>query len=136
MGYFTWTKDWLFRGTWETICSVQNISDTRAGTPCFVKQRTFGGHISTEKKLKKQNVASNVVHQVRTLFLQTQNKFEKLRKPETRSEEISLVFTGRFYPKCRKKKYILVSVENNTRWPNAMFLPDPTVATVIEFLIE
>ena len=34
------------------------------------------------------------------------------------------------------KKYLLVSEDNHSGWPYALFLPNPTTDKVIEFLVE
>ena len=57
-------------------------------------------------------------------------------KPGSPNEEISLNFAGPFQNAENKKKYISVSVNYNTGWSDAMFLPDPTADRVIEFLKE
>ena len=36
----------------------------------------------------------------------------------------------------KSKKYLLVSVDNHSGWPEAMFLTNPTTEKVIEFLNE
>ena len=68
--------------------------------------------------------------------LQTQSKFGKLPKRESPNEEISLDFAGSFQIAENIKKFILVSVDNNTGLPDAMFLPDPTADKIIEVLKE
>ena len=48
----------------------------------------------------------------------------------------SLDFAGLFQNGNTKKKYLLVSVDNHSGWPDAMFLPNPNTDKVIEFLQE
>ena len=52
------------------------------------------------------------------------------------NEEISLDFAGPFHNANVKKKYLIVSVDTPSGWPDALFLPNPTTDKVIEFLIE
>ena len=35
-----------------------------------------------------------------------------------------------------KQSNLLVSVDNNSGWPDAMFLPNPLAEKVVEFLLE
>ena len=48
--------------------------------------------------------------------------------------EVNLEFAGPFRMQ-KIKKYLLVSVDNNSGWPEALLLPNQT-AEEIEFLIE
>ena len=68
--------------------------------------------------------------------LKSQNEFGKLPETTEPNEEISLDFAGPFQNGNVKKKYLLVSVDNQTRWPDALFLPNPTTEKVIEFVTE
>ena len=52
------------------------------------------------------------------------------------NEELALDFAGPFQNANLKKKCLLVSVDNHSRRPNALFLPNPTIEKVIEFLSE
>ena len=60
---------------------------------------------------------------------------ENFRKQEP-NEEISIDFAGPFQNAHKQKKYLLVSVDNHSGWPQAMFLPNPMAEKVIEFLTE
>ena len=68
--------------------------------------------------------------------MKTQNEFGKLPAANQPNEEISLDFAGPFHNANIKKKYLLVSVDNYSAWPDALFLPNPTTDKVIEFLLE
>ena len=64
------------------------------------------------------------------------NEFGKLPATKQPNEEISLDFAGPFHNANIKKKYLLVSVDNHSAWPDALFLPNPTTDKVLEFLLE
>ena len=68
--------------------------------------------------------------------LKSQKDFGKLPEVNQPNDEISLDFAGPFQNARKQKKYLLVSVDNNSGWPDAMFLPNPTAEKVIEFLLE
>ena len=68
--------------------------------------------------------------------LKSQIEFGKIPEASEPNEEISLDFPGPFQNVNSKKKYLLVSVDNNSGWPDAMFLPNPNTEKVIEFLKE
>ena len=68
--------------------------------------------------------------------MKAQNEFGKLPAANQPNEEISLDFAGIFHNANIKKKYLLVSVDNHSAWPDALFLPNPTTDKVIEFLLE
>ena len=68
--------------------------------------------------------------------IKSQNEFGKLPETNEPNEEISIDFAGPFQNAIKQKKYLLVSVDNHSGWPNALFLPNPTTDKVIEFLTE
>ena len=68
--------------------------------------------------------------------LKSQNEFGKLPETHNPNEEIALDFAGPFQNANQKKKYLLVSVDNHSGWPNALFLPNPTTEKFIEFVLE
>ena len=68
--------------------------------------------------------------------LKSQNEFGKLPETHKPNEGIALDFAGPFQNANQKKKYLLVSVDNHSGWPNALFLPNPTTEKVIEFVLE
>ena len=68
--------------------------------------------------------------------MKAQNEIGKLPVANSPNEEISLDFAGPFHNAHVKKKYLLVSVDNHSGWPHALFLPNPTTEKVIEFLTE
>ena len=68
--------------------------------------------------------------------LKSRNEFGKVPEASEPNEEISLDFAGPFQNGNSKKKYLLVSVDNHSGWPDAMFLPNPNTEKVIEFLTE
>ena len=68
--------------------------------------------------------------------MKTQNEFGKLPAANQPNEEISLDFAGPFHNANIKKKYLLVSVDNYSAWPDALLLPNPTTDKVIEILLE
>ena len=58
--------------------------------------------------------------------LKTQNEYGKLPIAEIPNDEISINFAGPFQNAKKNKKYLLVSVDHNSGWPEALFLPNPT----------
>ena len=68
--------------------------------------------------------------------IKSQKEFGKLPQANQPNEEVFLDFAGSFQNANLKKKYILVSVDNHSGWPDALFLPNPTADKVIEFLVE
>ena len=68
--------------------------------------------------------------------MKAQTKFGKLPVAKSPNEEISLDFAGPLHNANVKKNSLLVSVDNHSGWPDALFLPNPTTEKVIEFLTE
>ena len=68
--------------------------------------------------------------------IKSQNEFGKLPETKELNAEISLDFAGPFQNALKQKKDLLVSVDNHSGWPSALFLPNPTTDRVIEFLAE
>ena len=68
--------------------------------------------------------------------LKAQNVFGKIPKPEYPNGEHLLDFDSSFQNTKHRKKYILVSVDNNSVWPDAICLPEPTADRVLEFWRE
>ena len=68
--------------------------------------------------------------------LKTQKEFGKIPEAKEPNEETSIDFAGPFQNAHKQKKYLLVSVDNNSGWPEALFLPNPTAEKVIEFLTK
>ena len=68
--------------------------------------------------------------------IRSQKEFGKLPQANQPNEEVSLDFAGPFQNANLKKKYLLVSVDNHSGWPDALFLTNPTADKVIEFLVE
>ena len=68
--------------------------------------------------------------------IKSQKEFGKLPQANQPNEEVSLDFAGPFQNANLKKKYILVSVDNHSGWPDALLLPNPTADKIIEFLVE
>ena len=91
-------------------------------------------HREIVKKARNCNECRQTVENLKCM--KAQNEFEKLPAANYPNEEISLDFAGPFHNANAKKKYLLVSVDNHSRWPDALFLPNPTTVKVIEFLIE
>ena len=61
---------------------------------------------------------------------------DNLPEAKLPNDEISLDFAGPFQNAYKQKKYLLVPVDNNSGWPAAMFLPNPSADKVVEFLLE
>ena len=55
--------------------------------------------------------------------MKAQNEFGKLPAASLPDEEISLDFADPFRNANVKKKYLLVSVDNLSGWPDALFSP-------------
>ena len=68
--------------------------------------------------------------------IKTQKEFGKFPETKELNEQISIDFAGPFQNAHKQKKYLLVTVDNHSGWPQAMFLPNPTAEKVIEFLTE
>ena len=63
-----------------------------------------------------------------------QKQFGKLRTPKEVNEEIAIDFAGPFKIAKSSKKYLIVSIDGKTGWPDAKFMRAPTTNKVIEFL--
>ena len=63
-----------------------------------------------------------------------QNQVGKLTEASERNEEIALDFAGTFQNAKNGNKYLLVSVDHYSGWPEAKFLHRPTTKKVLEFL--
>ena len=61
-------------------------------------------------------------------------QFGKLEEPENVNDEVALDFAGPYAVSNKARKYILVSVDHKTGWPDAMFLREPNADKVIEFV--
>ena len=68
--------------------------------------------------------------------INSQNEFGKIPEAKNPNDEISLDFAETFQNAYKQKKYLLVSVDNNSGWPDALFLPNPSAVKVVEFLLE
>ena len=64
----------------------------------------------------------------------SQKQFGKISTPKTINEEIAIDFAGPFKIAHSTKKYLTVSVDSKSGWPDAKFLRAPTTTKVIEFL--
>ena len=64
----------------------------------------------------------------------SQKQFGKIPTPITINEEIALDFAGLFKIAHSTEKYLIVSVDSKSGWPDAKFLRAPTTAKLIEFL--
>ena len=95
-----------------------------------------GGPEYIGKLLRGPKTAQNALEQVRTKCLKSQKEFGTLPKAEKQTEEFSLDFAGPFQNAPNGKKYMLVSVDNNSGWPEALFLTNRTTERVLEFLAE
>ena len=56
--------------------------------------------------------------------LKSRNEFGKITEATEPNKEIALQFAGPFQNGNTKKRYLLVSVDNKSGWPDAMFLPN------------
>ena len=68
--------------------------------------------------------------------VKSQKQFGKIPTPITINEETALDFAGPFKLAHSTKKYLIVSVDSKTGWPDAKILSAPTTAKVIEFLTK
>ena len=68
--------------------------------------------------------------------LKIQKEFGTLPEAKSPKDEISLNFAGPFQNAYKQGKYLNVSVDNSPRWPEAIFLPNPSADSVVEFLVE
>ena len=66
--------------------------------------------------------------------IQSQKQYGKLPITKNANEENSIVFVGPFQNTRKSKKYLLVSVDNHSGWPEAMFLTNLTAERVVEIL--
>ena len=66
----------------------------------------------------------------------SQKEFEKLPEAKNPNDEISLDFAGPFQNAYKQNNYLQVSVDNNSGWPAAKFLPNPSADKVVKFLLE
>ena len=66
----------------------------------------------------------------------SQKQFGKITTPKTINEEIAIDFAGPFKIAHSTKKYLIVSVDSKSGWPDAKFLRAPTTTKVIEFLTK
>ena len=66
--------------------------------------------------------------------IQSQKELGKIPKTKQQNEEIALHFAGPFQNAREGIKYLLVSIDHFSWWPDAKFLRCPTTKKVIEFL--
>ena len=67
-------------------------------------------------------------------YVLSQKQLGKLPEAKEQNEEIALDFAGPFQNAKKGKKYLLVSIDQFSGWPDAKFLHSPTTKKVIEFL--
>ena len=67
-------------------------------------------------------------------YMLKQKQIGKLPEAKEQNEEVALDFAGPFQNAKKGKKYLLVSVDHFSGWPDAKFLHSPTTRKVIEFL--
>ena len=65
--------------------------------------------------------------------MKAQNEIGKLPAANQPNEEISLDFAGPFHNVDVQIKYLLVSVDNHSGWPDALILPNLTTDKVMKF---
>ena len=63
-----------------------------------------------------------------------QNQFGKLPEAQEVNEEIAIDFAGPFVNAKNRKRYLLVSIDHFSDWPDAMFLNKPNTNKVLSFL--
>ena len=66
--------------------------------------------------------------------VQKQSEYGKLPAAETHNDEIAIDFAGPFKIAPKAKKYLIVTIDHKTNWPNAAFVRKPTAETVVNFL--
>ena len=66
--------------------------------------------------------------------IQNQKDLGKIPKPKQQNEEIALDFAGPFQNAREGNKYLLLSIDHFSVWPDAKFLRCPTTKKVFEFL--
>ena len=66
--------------------------------------------------------------------LMRQKEIGKLPRATEHNQEIAIDFAGPFQNAISARKYLLVSIDHHTGWPDAKFLRKPTTEKVIEFL--
>ena len=54
--------------------------------------------------------------------LKTQSKFGKLPAADAHNDEIAMDIAGPFQLAPKTKKYLIVSIDHKTNWPNAAFV--------------
>ena len=64
----------------------------------------------------------------------TQKQFGKLPVPKEINEEVAIDFAGPIKIARSSKKYLIVSIDSKTGWPDAKLMRAPTTNEVIEFL--
>ena len=75
-----------------------------------------------------QNAGKNL----KTIHKQTE--YGKRHAADNHNDEIAIGFAGPFEIAPDTKKYLLVSIDHKTNWPDGKFLRKPTTDKVIEFL--
>ena len=63
-----------------------------------------------------------------------QKQVGKLSEASEQNEEVALDFAGPFQNAKKGKKYLLVSIDHYSCWPEAKFLHRPTTKKLLEFL--
>ena len=66
----------------------------------------------------------------------TWSEIGNLSIAEKPNDEVAIDFVGPFQNASKGKKYLLVSVDHSSGWPETLFLPNPTTDKVLEFLEE
>ena len=63
-----------------------------------------------------------------------QKQYGKIPVSVLLNEEVAIDFAGHFKIARSSKKYLIVSIESLTGWPDAKFMRSPTTNKVVEFL--
>ena len=97
------------------------------------RDQNFGGPIFTVTLLTPQRCATNAKKQVRISKLWKKlSEFGKNCRKNKSGDSNQVCWT---IPECgERKKYLLVSIDNVSAWPDAMFLAKPTTKKVIDIL--
>ena len=65
--------------------------------------------------------------------MKTQPDFEKLPVADAHNDEIAIDIAGPFQLAPKTKKYLIVSIDHKTNWPNAAFVAKPTAERIAQF---
>ena len=107
---------------------------TRAAIHCFFMIADFWWPRIHREVVDQARLCDQCLQSGKNLkCMLTQKQVGKLFEASEQNEEVALDFAGPFQNAKKGKKYLLVSIDHYSGWPEAKCLHRPTTKKVLEF---